>query len=43
MFFRGVPSKDFTINGEKFRMTTEEYNSAKKDFGQTTKGIFDIL
>lgn len=43
MFFRGVPSKDFTINGEKFRMTTEEYNRAKKDFGQTTKGIFDDL
>lgn len=43
MFFHGVPSKDFTINGEKFRMTTEEYNRAKKDFGQTTKGIFDDL
>ena len=39
----GVPSKDITLNSTKYRMTTEEYNQAKKDFGQTSKGIFDDL
>ena len=39
----GTPSKDLTINKEKYRMTTEEYNKAKKDFGQTSKGLLDDL
>ena len=39
----GTPSKDLTINKEKYRMTTDEYNQAKQDFGQTSKKLLDDL
>jgi len=38
-----VPNKDLTINGEKYRLSSEEYNKAKGVFGQNSKRILDNL
>ena len=39
----GNPNKDLTINKIKYRMSTEEYNEAKRNFGQTSKALLDDL
>lgn len=39
----GVPNKDLTINKQKYRLTTEEYNHAKENFGKTSKRMLDNL
>ena len=38
-----APSKDLTINKQKYRMTSKEYNDARKTFGQTSKKLLDDL
>lgn len=39
----GVPNKDITINKQKYRLTSEEYNKAKENFGNTSKNMLDSL
>lgn len=39
----GTPNKDLTINTQKYRMTSKEYNEAKGKFGQTSKTNLNSL
>lgn len=39
----GIPNKDITINKQKYRLTSEEYNKAKENFGNTSKKMLDSL
>jgi len=39
----GIPNKDITINKQKYRLTSEEYNKAKETFGKTSKSMLDSL
>lgn len=39
----GILDKDITINKQKYRLTSEEYNKAKETFGKTSKSMLDSL
>lgn len=43
MVLPGIPNKDITINKQKYRLTSEEYNKAKESFGKTSKSMLDSL
>ena len=36
-------NKDFTINGEKYRITSEEYSEYKKEYGKNSYNLLDGL